>query len=76
MSIVYNNIFKGYGENLLSKRKNKHYFRLLQIFGFRDESLISFLDKDHMKKDYFNAQKEKKLPEFDHLESFQIVQSI
>lgn len=70
MSIVYNNIFKGHGENLLSKRKNKYYFRLLQIFGFRDESLISFLDKISMKKEYLDAQNQKRLPEFENLESF------
>ena len=56
MSLVYNNIFQGHGENLLSKRKNKYYFRLLQIFGFRDESLVSFIDKDEMKKQFYDAQ--------------------
>ena len=28
-------------------------FKLLQIFGFRDQKQISFINKDHMKFKYF-----------------------
>jgi hypothetical protein len=33
----------------MSNEHNKYLFRLLQIFGFRDEPLVSLIDKDHMK---------------------------
>lgn len=39
-------MFQGFGRNLMSKKSNKFYFKLLQIFGFRDESLTSIIDKD------------------------------
>ena len=41
------------GENFLSKSNNKFYFRLLQIFGFRDDPPMSFINKDLMKFEYF-----------------------
>ena len=37
-------------------------FRLLQIFGFRNESLVSFIDKDHMKLRYKKAVEIPKFP--------------
>jgi len=43
------------GINLFSKKQNKHMFRLLQIFGYRNETMISFIDKDHMKMRYMKA---------------------
>lgn len=36
------------GKNVFSKRQNKYFFRLLQMFGFRGGSLPSFIDKDHL----------------------------
>lgn len=39
----------GLGENMFSKENNKYMFRLLQIFGFRDEKLVSLFDKDQLK---------------------------
>lgn len=43
--------------NPLSKQENKYAFKLLQIFGFRDESVFSFVDKDYMKFKYSQAIK-------------------
>ena len=60
-----------FGENILSKEHNKYAFRLLQIFGFRDESVLSFIDKDHMKSRYYKAIKKNKFKEDLFLEQFQ-----
>jgi len=48
------------GNNVLSKEHNKYAFRLLQIFGFRDEALVSLIDKDHMKFRLKKALNQKK----------------
>ena len=37
-------------------------FKLLQIFGFRDEPLLSLFNKDHMKTRYKRAVKKNKYP--------------
>lgn len=37
-------------------------FRLLQIFGFRNEPLLSFIDKDHMKIRFNRAMNKNKYP--------------
>lgn len=64
------------GENLLSKSNNKFYFRLLQIFGFRDHPPMSFINKDLMKFQYFQARKNKPTLAENFFEQFQIAHSI
>ena len=39
-------IYAEHGENLFSRSSNEFFYELLRIFGFWDESLISFIDKD------------------------------
>ena len=43
--------------NLFSKEHNEYFYKLIRIFGFDDESAISFIDKDKMKKGLYNAHK-------------------
>ena len=69
--LIFSNMGK-FQENLFSERHNKYYFRLLQIFGFREESLLSFIDKDHMKNEYLKAYEKKKFAEKRFLEHFMI----
>ena len=49
---------------------------MLQIFGFKDESLISFIDKDKMKDQYFKAKLNGRYPEDDFFECFSIMASV
>lgn len=58
----------GIGENLLAKEHNKYMFRLLQIFGFRNESMLSLVDKDLMKVRYAKAWNGDKYPRDTFLE--------
>ena len=44
--------------NYLSKQNNKYCFKLMQIFGFRNEKWLSLIDKDEMKKEYFYLKKD------------------
>jgi hypothetical protein len=37
-------------ENLYSKDHNEYFYKLIRIFGYNDEPIISFIDKDKMKK--------------------------
>ena len=67
------------GENMFSKDNNKYMFRLLQIFGFRDEKLLSLIDKDLLKVKYEKAYKAKenlKNSRKDFLEKFLVVAGI
>ena len=63
-------------ENLLSKENNKYLFRLLQIFGFKDEPLLSFIDKDHMKTRLRKAFDKKKYNKNSIFEQFEVTYMI
>ena len=52
----------GFGTNVFSKKNNKYLYKLMQIFGFRNESLISLFDKDHMKESYLKCINKSKYP--------------
>lgn len=39
----------GLGKNLMLRESNKYLFQLLQIFGYRDEVMLSLFDKTKMK---------------------------
>ena len=65
-------IFLNLGENPMSKASNKYLFRLLQIFGFRDESLVSLIDKDHMKMLYLKSLDKQRFSSKDFFEQFSI----
>lgn len=64
------------GENLMNKKNNRFLFKLLQIFGFRDESLLSFVDKDRMKKEFLDKYKKRAFTmvkgQYDFLEQFNL----
>lgn len=55
---------------------NKYLFKLLSIFGFSDESLLSLFDKDQMKVQYMKAWKKQKHKRESFLEEFLICYSI
>ena len=65
-------LYHDYGENLFSKASNKFFYKLCRIFGFWDEALISFIDKDHMKQEYHKARQHRLYPAQDFLEHFLI----
>ena len=65
-------LYKEYGENLFSKLSNKFFYKLFRIFGFWDEAVISFIDKDHMKQEYHKARQDRAFPAKDFLEHFLI----
>ena len=54
----------------MSKKSNKFYFKLLQIFGFRDESLTSIIDKNEMKTKLYKDIKYKSFSQDDIFECF------
>ena len=60
----------------MSKKSNRFYFKLLQIFGFRDEALTSLIDKDEMKKKLLEDISKRSFDEDDVFECFQISHSM
>ena len=64
--------FKKFGKNLISEKNNKYFFRLLQIFGFRDESMLSFINKEQFKLDLLKASVENTYGSEDIFEQFLI----
>ena len=42
--------------NLFSRLNNVYFYQLLRLFGFWDESLISFIDKDDLKQEYYKSR--------------------
>lgn len=58
------------GRNMMMPEHNKYLFRLLQIFGFKDEMMLSLFDKEIMKERLHQAINENKFEEKTLMEQF------